>query len=54
MARYAMQKKSKAARHFLAALALIALIFNLLNGNGISASAASDEPDFLVLYPERE
>ena len=48
-----MYKKATCNR-FLAALALVALVLSNLSGSGIAASAACDEPDFLVLNPERE
>ena len=46
--------QKRTVQRLLAALALVAMAFSVLNGNGIAAQAATEEPDFLVLNPERE
>ena len=49
-----MQKKGVTAQRFLAVLMLIALTFGAVDAGGVAASPTPDEPDFLVLNPERE
>lgn len=48
-----MQKKRMTLRRVLAAFALGALVMIIGSANGI-AQASTEEPDFLVLNPERE
>ena len=49
-----MKKKPVASHRFIAALALVALLFSAIEGNAIAAECATDAPDFLVLNPEGE
>ena len=49
-----MQTKRKSGRNVRAALVLVALVLIGVGGNGITAQAATEEPDFLVLNPENE
>ena len=49
-----MKKKLAAAPRLAAALALVALLFSAVGGKGLAADSTVEEPDFLVLNPERE
>ena len=49
-----MLKKRRLRYRLLEALALVGLVFSVVAATGIAAPAATDEPDFLVLNPDRE